>query len=152
MVSEPESGFALSEDEDAAIKVYLEARRSGIGEIRAARLVGCTKEEIERFARLNESFGLSLEEAVHESLERIEEKIKESAQDGDFQAAKLVLETHLPEKWIRPEREVLIKLGQPEEIDVAALHRKLQALSAGEIIDVDSEETPHADDDETPDE
>lgn len=140
-----ESEYALSDNEDGAIKVYLEARRSGIGEIRAARLVGCTKEEIDRFARLNESFGLDLEEAVQESLERIEEKVKETAQDGDFQAAKLVLETHVPERWTKPDREMVVRLGQAEDIDTKELYTRLLALQSGDIIDADSEETLRGD-------
>lgn len=134
-------------DEDAkinlAMNVYLEARRNGMGEIAAARKVNSTAKEIERFARLNPSFADALEDAVNESLERIEFKMKEAAQDGDFQAGKLVLETHLPTKWVKPERELLIRLGQPEEIDVAELHKRLEAIatnSTEKVLDVDSEE------------
>lgn len=128
---------------DLAMNVYLEARRRGMGEVVAARLVHSTAKEIERFARLNPSFADALEEAKAESLERIEFKIKEAAQDGDFQAAKLVLESHVPERWTKPDREMIVRLGQPEEIDVAALHQRLQAIaatSAETVIDLPSEE------------
>lgn len=128
---------------DLAMNVYLEARRNGHGEIAAARIVHSSPKEIERFARLNPAFADALEDAVAESLERIEFRMKEAAQDGDFQAGKLVLETHLPTKWVKPERELLIRLGQPEEIDVGELHKRLAAIAAtSEAIDVESEEVP----------
>ena len=130
----------MSEHEDAAIRVYLEAIRSGYGPIMAARLVNSTAAEIERFARLNEPFAQSVREAVDESLERVESKVKESAQEGDMTAAKLVLESHLPEKWSKPDREMLVRLGAPVEIDVADLHSRLKALDAGQTIDTESEE------------
>lgn len=141
-MSQESDGYVPSMDsnEEAAILVYLEARRAGHGPIMAARLVNSAAAEIDRFARLNESFALAVQDAVNESLERIESKVKESAQDGDMVAAKLVLESHLPEQWSKPDREVLLRLGQPEEIDVSALHKRLKALDAGEIIDAESEE------------
>lgn len=128
---------------DLAMNVYLEARRDGVGEIAAARLVNSSAKEIERFARLNPRFADALEDAIAESLERIEAKVKESAQDGDFQAAKLVLESHLPERWTKPDREMIVRLGQPEEIDVVALHKRLEAIAASStetVIDVEGSE------------
>lgn len=134
---------------DLAMKVYLEARRDGYGEIAAARIVNSSAKEIDRFIRMNPAFADAVEEAKAESLERVAAKVMETAQQGDFQAGKFVLEAHpdLPNKWIKPDREMVLRLGQPEEIDVNALHARLKAIEAGEIIDAGSEEES---DDEAP--
>jgi len=136
-------GFSpsMADAEALAIEVYLEARRNGAGPIVAARLVNSTAEDIERFARLNESFATAVRDAVEESLERIEMRVKTSAQTGDMTAAKLVLESHVPERWSKPDKEMILRLGEPVEIDVPALHARLKALDAGDIIDVEEVET-----------
>jgi hypothetical protein len=131
----------MAEAEELAIEVYLEARRNGAGPIVAARMVNSTAEDIERYARLNESFATAVRDAVEESLERIEMRVKDSAQSGDMTAAKMVLESHLPERWSKPEKEMLLRLGQPVEIDVAELHSRLKELAAGDVIDVEEVET-----------
>lgn len=127
----------IDSNEEAAIRVYLEARRHGYGPIMAARLVNSTAADIEQFARLNESFANAVREAVDESLERIESRVKGSAQDGDMTAAKLVLESHLPETWTKPDKEMVLRLGEAPEINVPELHARLKALDAGEILDVE---------------
>ena len=143
------SDYSPSEDNEEGIKrVYLDALRDGKGPIVAAREINRLASDMDRFIRLDESFALQVQEAVAESIERIEAKVKETAQAGDFQAAKLVLETHKPEQWMKPEREVLLKMDA-QSVDIPELHARLtalreaeiqRALDSGEILDVESEE------------
>jgi hypothetical protein len=62
----------------------------------------------------------------------------QQGQQGNLTAAKLILESQVSEKWMKPERDVLLRLASPE-IDVRELHQRLKAIDAGgagAILDV----------------
>lgn len=119
---------------------YLEMRRNGYGPQVAARLLGTTAREMAGYMALNPAFGDAVAEAIAESLEKIEQKVIETAQDGDMQAARFVLESHKPSEWIKPDREVVVRLGlDPASFDLPELTRRLE-LAHANAIDAESEE------------
>lgn len=134
--------------EEDVIELYLEMRRSGVGERAAARVLGTSHREIAAYAEANPAFKLALEDALAERLERVEQKVWEAGQEGDITAAKQVLESHAPAEWTKPTPEMLVKVQteQPLTLDeVNDLRKKLEAAQHKAALDakaIEVEEVP----------
>lgn len=120
------------------IEIYLEMRRSGMGERAAARVLGTSHREIAAYAEANPTFKLALEDAIAERLERVEAKVWEAGQNGDITAATKVLESHAPAEWTKPTPEMILKVQRDEPLsleEVKELHKKLEAANHKAALD-----------------
>ncbi len=107
---------------------YLDEIRKGKGPITAARAIGSTQAMMNEYLAMDLLFAEQVDEARAEALEAVEAKVFERATEGDLGAAKMILESHLPDKWTRPDKDMILRLGRIEEdIDIAALHARLEA-------------------------
>lgn len=120
----------LKDQEDALKQAYLDARLNGAGPHTAARLVGTTKREMDRYISLDDEFADAIEEVLAERLERVEANAWQAAiEDREQWAIKLVLESHAPHDWVAA-RDINLRIGRTEEeLDIADLHRRLEAQS-----------------------
>lgn len=119
---------------------YLDLRRRGVGAITAARAIHVPADEMQRYINMVPEFGAKVEEALAERIERVENKAWELAQDGNFKEMELVLTTQASKDWMRPDKEMILKLQQQTELsdeDLTELHRRLEMRQ--KAIDVPSE-------------
>lgn len=126
---------------------YLELRRKGYGPIVSARTIGSTAREVDEYLRLDRRFADAVDEAIAESMEKVEHAVIESAQDGDLVAARLVLESHKPAEWTKPERDINFNV-LPQGFDVDDLHRRLGEAARKKAIEVTSREAKPDDSDD----
>jgi hypothetical protein len=135
--------------EQQVMALYLDMRRSGVGERAAARYLGTSHREIAAYAEAVPAFKLALEDAIHERLERVAEAVYVAGANGDITAAKLVLESHAPAEWTKPTPEMLVKVQRDEPLtldEVADLHKRLAAAARKETLDAVAIEVQEADD------
>lgn len=140
---------------DVAMRTYLDARRKGQGPHTAARAVNATAREMERYINLNPAFADAVEDAVAEALELVANGVFAAAQpdaegQSDLTAARMVLESHLPGEWLKPDRDMVLRLGADEALGdegVKALSDRLAAAEAkAKAIEVTATEVvPDAD-------
>lgn len=137
---DPISVEGMSEREQAE-EIYLELRRRGHGPIAAARGLHSSAAAINAYIALNPDFAQRVEEAIEESVEIVEQRAVQSAQLGDAQMMKLVLESHKPSEWLKPDRELMLKMQLPSELDITEFRQRLEAADArAKAIDVESRE------------
>lgn len=113
--------------------MYLDLIREGKGPITAARAVGMSVAAMNAYLDADVQFRLEVEEAQAYVLEQIEEATYKAAIAGDFNSRKLVLESHMPDKWTKPTDTLNLNVQHENDVDVAALHAKLDALHRKEL-------------------
>lgn len=113
--------------------MYLDLIREGKGPITAAHAVGMTLAAMNSYLDADVAFRTEVEEARAYVLEKIEEATYKSAMEGDFNSRKMVLESHLPDKWTKPSDTLNLNVHHDNEVDVAALHAKLDAIHRKEL-------------------
>lgn len=107
---------------------YLELKREGKGPVTCARGVGATVAAMNAYLAADYEFAQQVEEAEAEALERVANKQWERAQEGDWAPAIALLQAKDPDNWLKPDREMTLRLARAEEdIDVDALHKKLES-------------------------
>jgi hypothetical protein len=120
---------------DAELKQrYIELIREGRGPHMAAREIGMTVTAMNTYLNADLAFKVAVDEARAELLESIEYANYTKAKAGDFNAIKLALESHLPDKWLKPnDPMVQLNIGKEDNVDISELHKKLEALRAREV-------------------
>ena len=114
--------------DNEVLEMYLEMRRTGVGERSAARRVNADHRELAAWFEMNPAAKARLEDALLERLEMVEQKMWEAGQEGDINAATKVLESHLPAEWTKPTPEMILRVQQVDaDVDVSALRARLEA-------------------------
>lgn len=122
---------------------YLSYRREGVGPNSAAIKVGVRPRAMAAYIEGNLEFAMKVDEALAERIEAVEEQAWAAAtrtttdedgfeiKAGEPWAIKMVLESHLPDTWSRPDREAILRIGAAaDDIDINELHKRL-ALASG---------------------
>lgn len=112
---------------------YVKLIREGKGPITAARAVGMTLAAMNAHLEADLPFRLEVEEAKADLIEQLEEVAYKKALAGDFNALKMALESHLPDKWTKPSDTLNLNVNHEGDIDMAALHAKLDAIQRKEL-------------------
>lgn len=128
-------------------ELYLDARRRGMGPISAARYVGAPYRAMQAYIAANPDFSARVDDAVNESMEKVENKVMEAGQAGDLTAAKMILESHRPQEWTKPDREVMVRLGLDDNLNIDELRQRLE-LAHANAIDVESRELEPGEEDD----
>lgn len=121
---------------------YLQLVREGKGEVTCARAVDMTVGAMRAYISADVGFAQDIEHARAELLEQAEEVAYKKALAGDFNALKMVLESHLPDKWTKPTDTLNLNVNSGEDIDVAALHAKLAAIDQRKEVGSGEEDRP----------